>query len=109
MVARFASYFGRAHAVFFVDKYFVVRLSTTKTTKILPPEKYPLYRNSLLLVLNLSEQEKLEIAKQYFSVLSKDMKKEVKEFQDGLLQANKKIANVNDGIAFYCAKTVATN
>ena len=35
--------FGRAHAVFFVGKYFVVRLSTTKTTKILPPEKYPLY------------------------------------------------------------------
>ena len=39
----FASYFGRAHAVFFVGKYFVVCLSTTKTTKILPPEKYPLY------------------------------------------------------------------
>ena len=44
MVARFASYFGCAHAVFFVGKYFVVHLSTTKTTKILPhPEKYPLY------------------------------------------------------------------
>ena len=43
MVARFASYYGRAHAVFFVGKYFMVRLSTTKTTKILPPEKYPLY------------------------------------------------------------------
>ena len=43
MVARFASYFGRAHAVFFVGKYFVVRLPTTKTTKILPPEKYLLY------------------------------------------------------------------
>ena len=43
MVARFASYFGRAHAVFFVGKYFVARLSTTITTKILPPEKYPLY------------------------------------------------------------------
>ena len=44
MVARFASYYiGRAHAVFFVGKYFVVRLSTMKTTKILPPEKYPLY------------------------------------------------------------------
>ena len=28
---------------FFVCKYFVVRLSTTKTTKILPLEKYPLY------------------------------------------------------------------
>ena len=28
---------------FFVGKYFVVRLSTTKTTKIVPPEKYPLY------------------------------------------------------------------
>ena len=28
---------------FFVGKYFVVHLSTTKTTKILPPEKYPLY------------------------------------------------------------------
>ena len=28
---------------FFVGKYFMVRLSTTKTTKILPPEKYPLY------------------------------------------------------------------
>ena len=27
----------------FVCKYFVVRLSTTKTTKILPLEKYPLY------------------------------------------------------------------
>jgi len=27
----------------FVGKYFVVRLSTTKTTKILPHEKYPLY------------------------------------------------------------------
>ena len=27
----------------FMDKNFVVRLSTTKTTKILPPEKYPLY------------------------------------------------------------------
>ena len=27
----------------FVGKYFMVRLSTTKTTKILPPEKYPLY------------------------------------------------------------------
>ena len=27
----------------FVGKNFVVRLSTTKTTKILPPEKYPLY------------------------------------------------------------------
>ena len=25
---------------FFVGKYFVVRLLTTKTTKILPPEKY---------------------------------------------------------------------
>ena len=42
--------FGRAHARstrrglrFFVCKYFVVRLSTTKTTKILPLEKYPLY------------------------------------------------------------------
>ena len=43
MVARFASYFGRTHAVFCVGKYFVARLSTTKTTKILPPEKYPLY------------------------------------------------------------------
>ena len=31
--------------VFFVCKYFVVRLSTTKTTKILPLEKYPLYGN----------------------------------------------------------------
>ena len=46
MVAQFASYFGRVHVVFFVGKYFVVRLSTTKTTKILPPEKYPLYGNS---------------------------------------------------------------
>ena len=27
----------------FVGKTFVVHLSTTKTTKILPPEKYPLY------------------------------------------------------------------
>ena len=27
----------------FVGKSFVVRLSTTKTMKILPPEKYPLY------------------------------------------------------------------
>ena len=35
-------YGGVALAVF-VGKYFVVRLSTTKTTKILPPEKYPLY------------------------------------------------------------------
>ena len=43
MIARFASYFGHAHAVFFVGKYFMVRLSTTKSTKILPPEKYPLY------------------------------------------------------------------
>ena len=43
VVARFASYFGRAHAVFFVGKYFVVRLPTTKTTKILPPKKFPLY------------------------------------------------------------------
>ena len=41
MVARFVSYFGRALAVFFVGKYFVVRLSTTKTTKILPPRKIP--------------------------------------------------------------------
>ena len=39
MVARFASYFGRAQEVFFVGKYFVVRFPTTKTTKILPPEK----------------------------------------------------------------------
>ena len=43
MVARFSSNFGRTHTVFFVGKYFVVRLSITKTTKILPPEKYPLY------------------------------------------------------------------
>ena len=43
VVAQFASYFERAHVVFFVGKYFVVRLSTMKTTKILPPEKYPLY------------------------------------------------------------------
>ena len=43
MVARFASYYGCAHAVFFVGKYFVVRLPTTKTKKILPPKKYPLY------------------------------------------------------------------
>ena len=27
----------------FVGKYFVVYFSTTKTTKILTPEKYPLY------------------------------------------------------------------
>ena len=27
----------------FVDKYFVVRFSTTKTTKILPLKNYPLY------------------------------------------------------------------
>ena len=27
----------------FVGKYFVVCFSTAKTTKILPPEKYPLY------------------------------------------------------------------
>ena len=30
----------------FVDKNLVVRLSTTKTTKNLPPEKYPLYSMS---------------------------------------------------------------
>ena len=48
MVARFASYFGRAHAVFFVGKYFVVLLSTTKTTKLLLPEKYPLYGNYVM-------------------------------------------------------------
>ena len=40
--------FGRVHAVFFVGKYFVVHLSTTKTTKILPPEKYPLYGMSII-------------------------------------------------------------
>ena len=48
MVTRFASYFGRAHAVFFVGNYFVVRLSTTKSTKISPPEKYPLYSKLLV-------------------------------------------------------------
>ena len=44
MVARFASYFGHAHAVFFMGKCFVVLLSTTKTTKILPPQKIPAIR-----------------------------------------------------------------
>ena len=37
---------GRAHCNYerrFVGKYFVVRFSTTKTTKILPLENYPLY------------------------------------------------------------------
>ena len=34
---------SRFDSRFFVCKYFVVRLSTTKTTKILPLEKYPLY------------------------------------------------------------------
>ena len=32
----------------FVGKYFVVYFSTTKTTKILTPEKYPLYGIILL-------------------------------------------------------------
>ena len=35
----------------FVGKYFVVRFSTTKTTKILPLENYPLYG---IILFNLS-------------------------------------------------------
>ena len=38
MVTQFVSYFGREHVAFFVGKHFVVRISTTKTTKILPPK-----------------------------------------------------------------------
>ena len=53
--------------------------------------------NALLLVLNLSgiktEQEKVEMAMQLFSALSKDSKAEVKEFEDGLLQANRTLQN----------------
>ena len=40
---------GVAHCIYgncFVGKYFVVCFSTAKTTKILPPEKYPLYGTS---------------------------------------------------------------
>ena len=39
---------------FFVGKYFVVRLSTTKTTKTLPPEKYPLYSSYLPVLFRTS-------------------------------------------------------
>ena len=39
---------SRFDSRFFVCKYFVVRLSTTKTTKILPLEKYPLYGNQCM-------------------------------------------------------------
>ena len=37
----------------FVGKNFVVRFSTTKTTKILPPEKYPLYSRLYRLIMCL--------------------------------------------------------
>ena len=35
----------------FVGKFFVVRFSTTKTTKILPLENYPLYGMSTLIIM----------------------------------------------------------
>ena len=37
----------------FVGKYFVVRFSTTKTTKILPLENYPLYGISLSIQISI--------------------------------------------------------
>ena len=43
----------------FVGKYFVVRFSTTKTTKILPPEKYPLYGIYALCLINVGGQKRL--------------------------------------------------
>ena len=43
---------SRFDSRFFVCKYFVVRLSTTKTTKILPLEKYPLYGISVCVLLH---------------------------------------------------------
>ena len=43
MVAWFALKPHCFDSRFLVGKYFVARLSTTKTSKILPPEKYPLY------------------------------------------------------------------
>ena len=55
-----------ACARFFVGKYFVVRLSTTKTTKILPPEKYPLYGICMLLLhvsLSLSLSLSLSVSR----------------------------------------------
>ena len=50
------------------------------------------HSSALLLVLSLSgitEQEKVEMAVQLLSTLSKDSKAEIKEFVNGLLQANR--------------------
>ena len=53
--------------------------------------------NALFHMLNLytikTEQEKVEMAMQLFSALSKDSKAEVKEFEDGLLQAKRTLQN----------------
>ena len=52
MVTCMRALMGVARCIYgncFVGKYFVVCFSTTKTTKILPPEKYPLYGHLLLL------------------------------------------------------------
>ena len=43
----------------FVGKYFVVCFSTTKTIKILPPEKYPLYAIYSNRNINLSARRHL--------------------------------------------------
>ena len=53
--------------------------------------------NALFHMLNLytikTEQEKVEMAMQLFLALSKDSKAEVKEFEDGLLQAKRTLQN----------------
>ena len=43
VVARYKPHPDTHYTRRFVGKYFVVRFSTTKTTKILPLENYPLY------------------------------------------------------------------